>query len=136
MNFPRVREPRSNLRLIRGKFPAVLSISRRHSAAKCKQTSRTFRRCSCPIYCDGTLNGKRIKKSLKTRNWRAQQLVQEMEAAGHEPNRVTIKVACDSFIRDAETRELKPATIAKYKLLFTRFQGLGDERRIAISQSG
>jgi integrase/recombinase XerC len=68
------------------------------------------------------LNGRRIKKSLKTRNWqRAQQLVQEMEAAGHEPNRVTIKAACDSFIRDAETRELKPATIVKYKLLFTRF---------------
>lgn len=45
-----------------------------------------------------------------------------MEAAGHEPNRVTVKSACDSFVRDAETRELKRATIAKYKLLFTRFQ--------------
>ena len=101
----------------------MLTISRRHSTAKCNQTSRTFRRCSCPIYCDGTLNGRRIKKSLKTRNWeRAQRLVQEMEAAGHEPNKITVKSACDSFIRDAETRELKPATIAKYKLLFTRFQ--------------
>lgn len=105
----------------------MLTISRRHSAAKCKQTSRTFRRCSCPIYCDGTLNGRRIKKSLKTRNWqRAQQLVQEIEAAGHEPNKITVKSACDSFIRDAETRELKPATIAKYKLLFTKFQNWAD----------
>jgi integrase/recombinase XerD len=101
----------------------VLTISRRHSAAKCKHTSRTFRRCSCPIYCDGTLNGRRIKKSLKTRNWqRAQQLVQQMEAEGREPNRVTVKSACDSFIQDAETPGLKPATVAKYKLLFTRFQ--------------
>ena len=100
----------------------MLSIFRRHSAAKCKQTSRTFRRCDCPIHRVGTLNGRRIKKSLKTGNWqRAQQLVQQMEAEGHEPNRVAIKSACDSFIGDAKTRELKPATAAKY-LLFTRFQ--------------
>ena len=45
-----------------------------------------------------------------------------MEAEGREPNKVAIKSACDSFVEDAKTRELKPATVAKYKLLFTRLQ--------------
>jgi integrase/recombinase XerD len=45
-----------------------------------------------------------------------------MEADGCEPHRVTVKSVCDSFINDAETRDLKSATVAKYNLLFTRFQ--------------
>ena len=46
-----------------------------------------------------------------------------MEAVGRAPDeKVTIKAACDSFVRDAEARMLRPATIYKYRLLFKRLE--------------
>lgn len=100
----------------------MLKIYRRHSAAKCSHKDRAYRRCSCPLWADGTLAGKRYHKTLHTRNWeRAQKLVQDMEAAGRElGEKITIKTACESFIRDAEARKLRPTTVYKYRLLFRR----------------
>jgi hypothetical protein len=104
---------------------------RRHGL-HCKHRDRKFRACRCSLWIDGTLEGKRIHKSLPTRNWeRAQGMVQDIEAAGALPEgKVTTKAACDSFIRDAETRELKKATIAKYKLLFERLRDWSDAEGI------
>jgi hypothetical protein len=73
----------------------MLNIHRRH-VRKCPNDSRDERKCSCPIWMDWLLNGRRIRKPLGIRDWQAAQVrVREMEASGldtaGEP--VTIKKA-------------------------------------------
>ena len=63
----------------------MLNVYRRHGL-NCKHRDRKFRACRCSLWIDGTLGGKRIHKSLHTRNWeRAQGMVQDIEAAGTLP---------------------------------------------------
>lgn len=98
----------------------MLKTYRRHNPARCDHKERTWRRCSCPLWADGTLAGKRYHKTLKTRNWdAAQKKVQKLEAEGRdEPEQKTILEATESFIRDAEARGLRPPSVYKYRLLF------------------
>ena len=105
----------------------MLHVYRRHNPARCQHTERTWRRCSCPLWVDGTLAGKRHHKTLKTRNWdTAQKLAQDLEASGKpQDKRLTIKELCDAFLRDAEGRGLKDSSLQKYRLLFRRLQEFG-----------
>jgi hypothetical protein len=36
----------------------MLKLYRRHNPARCQHTERTWRRCSCPLWADGSLSGK------------------------------------------------------------------------------
>jgi integrase/recombinase XerD len=48
----------------------MLTLYRRHNAAKCKHRSRTEKRCTCPIWVVGWLDGKKVpRKALKSRIW-------------------------------------------------------------------
>jgi site-specific recombinase XerD len=48
----------------------MFTIFRRHeSSCHYKQRGRTWTKCQCPIWCDGQLLGKRVRKSLDTRDW-------------------------------------------------------------------
>jgi integrase/recombinase XerD len=98
----------------------MLKVYRRHNPARCDHKQRTWRRCSCPLWADGSLAGKRFHKTLHTRNWDdAQKKVQKLEADGKEqPKQTTIFDATESFIRDAEVSGLRPPSVYKYKLLF------------------
>jgi integrase/recombinase XerD len=109
----------------------MLAIYKRHSD-KCPQQSRSYRRCNCPCWVEGTVEGKYFRESLKTRNWtRASEIVREREN-GKEQRRITISDATEAFVRDAEARGLRPPSIYKYKLLFkqlaefTADKGLSD----------
>ena len=95
----------------------MLAIYKRHSQ-KCPQQSRSYRRCDCPCWVEGTIEGKYFRESLKTRSWtRATEIVREREN-GKGQRRITINEATEAFIRDAEARGLRPPSIYKYKLLF------------------
>src|SRR5271167_567748 len=98
----------------------MLRVYRRHNPVKCEHTERTWRRCSCPLWVDGTLQGKRHHKTLKTRNWdEAQRKAQKLEAEGKpEGQPKTITETTEAFIRDAEARDLREPSIYKYRLLF------------------
>lgn len=106
----------------------MLNLWRRHLKS-CPHRVRTCKKCGCPIWVQGTLHGKWLKKSLDLRNWdSAQKLVRDWES-GHATaieNSVITK-ACDAFIRDCKARELSDASIAKYELLTEelkdRFEG-------------
>jgi len=79
---------------------------------------RTHKKCGCPIWVQGTLHGKWLKKCLDLRNWEsAQRLVRDWEP-GHsrstEPS--SLAKACDAFIRDCEARNLSTASVGKYRL--------------------
>lgn len=107
-----------------------LQIYRRHSP-NCPQKSRRYRRCNCPCWIEGTLEGKYFRKSLKVRSWdRAQKLVHEMEEFGLQPQRATLEHACNAFIQDAESRGLREASLYKYRLLFRRLQGFATNEGI------
>src|SRR6266571_378976 len=105
----------------------MLTIYRRHRKA-CKQRfdGRAYRRCLCPIWLDGSLNGVEIRKSLRLRDWqRAQDLVRQWEAEGQrveKPKPLTVKEACEKFVADAEARNLREPTLYKYRLLFRQLQ--------------
>src|SRR5580692_4183041 len=47
-----------------------LNLYRRHlKGCKLRSKGQNHINCSCPIWCDGELNGKRYRHSLKTRDW-------------------------------------------------------------------
>ena len=102
----------------------MLTIYRRHRK-DCAHRSegREYRRCRCPIWVDGFLAGREIRKSLDTANWqKAQDKVREWEAQDSEPKNaaepITIQQAGEKFIADANARKLNESTIYKYSLLF------------------
>ncbi len=101
----------------------MLVLYRRHGR-KCRHTGREYRRCSCAIWVDGTVGGREIRRTLKTRNWqRAQALVRKMEAEDKEPTeRITVDKACQSFLDDAKARGLRAPSIEKYGPLFQRLK--------------
>src|ERR1700722_428112 len=94
----------------------MLNLWRRHLKA-CPHRVRTYKKCGCPIWVQGTLHGKWMKKSLDLRNWEAaQKLVREWEA-GANVQGVLVKDACGKFLLDCEARKLGTAQLGKYKLL-------------------
>jgi integrase/recombinase XerD len=94
----------------------MLSLYRRHLKS-CPNTLRSHKKCGCPIWAQGTLHGKWMKKTLDLRNWEAaQKLVRDWEG-GATQTAMTVEEACAAFIRDCEARKLSLASMGKYKHL-------------------
>jgi site-specific recombinase XerD len=64
----------------------MLNLYRRHvPGCKKKKTSPERAKCSCPIWCDGQIDGERCRKSLKTSDWRrAVRLAERLERPNAE----------------------------------------------------
>jgi integrase len=94
---------------------AMLSQYRRHEAT-CphaeKGTSHT--KCTCPVWCDGYIDGKRVRKSLKTRDWaRAKRIMAGLEADVSEGReRKTVADAAELFL---DSLELAASSRRKYQ---------------------
>ena len=105
----------------------MLTIFRSHLRS-CPQRKhgRAYRRCKCPIWIEGTIEGKRIKRqTLDTRNWeRAQEIVRDSEAAGKLVNAapVSVQEAQAKFTADSESRGLQKSTLKKYRVLFDQMR--------------
>src|ERR1039458_10839693 len=90
----------------------MLTIYRRHvKSCGHRAEGRKYRRCRCPIWVDGFLNGVEMRESLELRDWeKAQQRIRDWEAEGQPvpepPEAVSIKQACADFKSDAEARRL------------------------------
>ncbi len=102
----------------------MLTLYRRHLAT-CPHRLCRFRRCRCPIWVEGTLRGKKIRKSLDLTAWEAaSDLVREWEAAGEtgvvKPDVPTLTEAVAKFLADARARHLGRATLRKYEHLLER----------------
>jgi integrase len=113
----------------------MLTIYRRHTqSCPHRREGRKYRRCRCPIWVDGFLSGKEIRKSLELRSWeKAQAFVRDWEAEGavaDEEPPISVNEACEDFIADAEARKLSEATIYKYSLLFRQLRDFGDDRGV------
>lgn len=110
----------------------MLQIYRRHQkACPHKAEGRKYRRCKCPVWVDGLLNGAEIRQSLDTRSWEAATAkVRGWELDGkvsaEEETQIEIRPACDKFIADAEARGLTRSTVRKYEVLFQQLQDFCD----------
>jgi site-specific recombinase XerD len=108
----------------------MLTIYRRHvKGCAHKHEGRKYRRCRCPIWADGFLNGVEIRESLNLRDWeKAQQRINAWEAEGvltAEAEEPTIEHACQAFENDAKARGLREPTLKKYRVLFRQLQEFG-----------
>jgi site-specific recombinase XerD len=95
-----------------------LILYRRHNQACGKD--RRFRRCSCPIWVQGSLGGEAIRKALNLSSWdAAENLIREWTHAGkigvEGRKRITIKDAVEKFLADAKARQLREGTIELYE---------------------
>ena len=112
----------------------MLTIYRRHlKTCDHRNEGRAYRRCKCPIWVDGFLGGQEIRASLKLRDWEkasTQVLEWTKREARDEPKEesepITIARACEEFLKDAQARELREATLYKYRLLFRQLQAFAD----------
>jgi len=118
----------------------MLGIFRRHQK-RCphRHEGRNYRRCHCPVWVDGHLNGRELHISLHTRDWqKAQRAVRGWEVAGEqikESAQVALSHACDEFLRDAVARGLREPTLYKYRLLFRQLQQFAnDTGRQSVNQ--
>ena len=101
---------------------------RRRKSCKQRMEGRDYRRCLCPIWVDGSLNGLEMRKSLRLRDW---QRAQELASAPMGGRRATDRKA-EASRRQGSLRQisgirrgakrLREPTLYKYHLLFRQFQ--------------
>src|SRR5258707_4286935 len=98
----------------------MLTIYRRHlKNCEHRGDGRKYRRCRCPLWVDGFLNGVEIRKALGLRDWtKAQVLIRDWEVQG-EPDTVEgpgtsgpipLEEAWRIFLADQEARKLHAST--------------------------
>lgn len=107
-----------------------------HKGCAHRNAGRKYRRCRCPIWAEGFLGGKKIQKSLGTRDWdEAQNTMRGWEAAGNllirrDERPITVAQATEKFLADTEVRKLKYKTIYKYRLTFRQLMKFGERHGI------
>jgi len=114
----------------------VLSLYRRHSS-KCphRAKGRAWTKCDCPVWCEGTLDGKRVPKSLRTRNWNiAVRKAAEWELIGSAVDpaaRPSIAQACAAYLKEIEAQNLAHETQRKIRLLIRQFLAFCEEQELS-----
>ncbi|HTV04363.1 MAG TPA: hypothetical protein VME86_03265, partial [Acidobacteriaceae bacterium] len=106
----------------------MLTLYRRHLKRCSKADDRYWKRCSCPMWVEGTANGTYIRRSLQTASWeRAQGLALEIESAEdpkapppkkEEP--ITLEKAVKEYLADAKARDLAESTLGKLTTIFEK----------------
>src|ERR1017187_6536464 len=102
----------------------MLNLYRRH-LQKCPHRAKGagYTKCSCPVWCDGELNGERYRHSLGTRNWgRAGFRLAKLEAPGARQPK-PIPEAIEAF--HTSVGNLAVATRTKYQRVLRFFSTVG-----------
>jgi integrase/recombinase XerD len=110
---------------------------------------RGHRGCHCPWWFYGRINGKRIRKSLRTAEWEeAQETVLGLKAGTNRAGissqvaPMTLDQAWLRFMADLDARKLHPSTVRKYCLLqkqmkeFVGCKGIGFLSHVDIDAMG
>jgi len=105
----------------------MLEPYRRHTP-KCPHRGKgqNYAKCSCPIWCDGELNGKRYRHSLKTRDW--QRAVKRIGRLQDSPTAAlaavpTLVSAINSYLGDCRARNLTKSTVVSYSKTLEHLSG-------------
>ncbi len=103
----------------------MLNLYRRH-LQKCRHRAKgqNYTKCSCPIWIDGELDGKRFRRSTGLRDWaRAAKRVEKWEAKPEQAAGVTGLHECiDSYLGDCRARNLKDSTITRYETILAHLE--------------
>ena len=116
----------------RAKIDSMLTIWRRHTKACPHRTrGRDVLKCSCPLWADGYIDGKRVlRQSLGTRDMaRARKKAVALES----PDANTFKPvdeAVTAFIEHCESEALKYSTVRKYRNTLNHLKAFCEARRI------
>ena len=98
-----------------------LNLYRRH-VRKCPHRAKgqSYTKCSCPIWCDGELAGRRYRRSLETCDW--QRAIRKL-AALEDPKAPQVKSVKDG-IADFENHvaSLEPSTQRKYRNVLAKLR--------------
>ncbi len=100
-----------------------LSLYRLHSRdCPHRAKGRRWTRCNCAVWTQGSLAGRWVRMSLKTRNWAAAaKVIHNWEATGkigeEPPDIPTIRKAVEKYLDDAEARHLAAETVRKRREL-------------------
>src|SRR5437763_16223369 len=99
----------------------MLTLFRRH-VSSCPHSSRHYRRCSCPIHVEGTLNGELVRRSLDLASWEAAATkIRAWEATGKvggdEAKIVTVRDAVALYLKHAAARCLARAPVKLHRQL-------------------
>lgn len=115
----------------------MLTIYRRH-LDKCSKRAlgRRWRRCRCPIWVQGTLRGKRVRKSLELISWEAAVAeIREWERDGIGAELVTVEIAVERFLEDCASRNLSRHTVRRYKQELGEFSDWAKKKGIRLLRS-
>ncbi len=115
----------------------MLTVYRRHRANCPNAADRYVKRDRCCLWVEGTVEGRYIRRTLKTRSWeRADELKRELES-GSKPKTLeavkipTIAEAADKFLADAtHGRKLTAGTIKKYRVLLAQLKAFAEKRAV------
>jgi integrase len=107
----------------------ALNLYRRHKeACKYRDKGAAYTKCSCPIWVDGELQGRRYRKSLGVRDWqRAMRKLAALESPGARQAK-TVSEAMQAF-HDA-TVDLAPSTTVKNRRVLRLLGELGALRGV------
>jgi integrase len=92
----------------------VLALYRRHSA-DCKfAADRISKKCRCPLWATGTIEGKPYRRTLKTRSFeRAEILKRQLEGGDIPAEKIKVSEAILRYKADCEARGLAPSSLIK-----------------------
>lgn len=113
------------------------TLYRRHRAHCKHEADRYWRRCTCQIWVEGTVEGKYVRRALKTTSWeRAEelerQLIRNAEVKTPPAPIPNIGEAITKFLADAEHgRMLAKGTIKKYRVLLAQLKQFAATRGLA-----
>jgi integrase/recombinase XerD len=93
----------------------MLTLYRRHLKDCDHADNRYWKRCRCPMWAQGTIEGTPVRSSLNTPSWeRAEGIAREWENnGGKKASLLSVDEAVSRFLSDAQARHLSPDTIKK-----------------------
>jgi integrase/recombinase XerD len=102
----------------------MLTVYRRHSKG-CGE-GRYSKKCNCPLWVDGTVEGRNLRRALKARSWaRAQEIAREIEHSGKFG--ISVEDAIKGFVNDCKARGIVESSVKKYTRLFAKLQTFADK---------
>lgn len=114
------------------KIAGMLTIFRRHTkSCPYQNKGRNVLKCSCPIWADGYVDGKRVlRQSLKTRDMaRARKKAVALESPDARVFK-TVNEAIANFVAHCESEGLKYSTVRKYRNTLNHLQEFCGKRRL------
>lgn len=100
-------------------YPMAITPYRRHlRTCEHQHRGQNFTLCACPIWGDGTLGGKRWRRSLKTSDWeQALRCIRTLTltAPSDQPKSKALQQIAAEYLAECSARNVRESTIKSYR---------------------